>query len=55
MFSQLVGNYFVQKGILSKEIVEEILKEQNEARVKLGIIAVTEKMLTEQIKAYLEN
>ena len=48
MFSQLVGNYFVQKGILSKEIVEEILKEQNEARVKLGIIAVTEKMLTEQ-------
>ena len=48
MFSQLVGKYFADKGILSAEVVEEILKEQNEARVKLGTIAVAEKMLTEK-------
>lgn len=48
MFSQLVGNYFVEKGILTANVMEEILKEQNEARVKLGTIAVAEKMLTEK-------
>ena len=48
MFSQLVGKYFVEKGVLTEEVVEEIIKEQSEARVRLGTIAIAEKMLTEE-------
>ena len=48
MFSQLMGNYLVEKGVISEEVKQEILTEQSNARVRLGTIAVAEKMLTEK-------
>lgn len=48
MFSQLFGNYLVKEGVLSEDSYRAIVKEQSEARVKLGMIAVAEKMLSEQ-------
>lgn len=48
MFSQLLGNYLVNQGVIKKEVLTKILKEQNAARVKLGTIAVAEKLLTEE-------
>ena len=48
MFSQLMGKYLVENGKISEEVKNEILKEQASARVRLGTIAVAEKMLTER-------
>ena len=56
MISQLLGNYFVENGIISKELLDKILKEQNSTRVKLGTIAVADNYLTpeqaEEINQY---
>ncbi len=48
MFSQLMCNYLVEKGVITDAITREILTEQSSARVRLGTIAVAEKMLTER-------
>ena len=48
MFSQLMGNYLVEKGIIDEDIKKAVLAEQAGARVRLGTIAVAEKMLTEK-------
>ena len=48
MFSQLMCNYLVEKGVITETITREVLTEQSGARVRLGTIAVAEKMLTEK-------
>lgn len=48
MFSQFMGNYLADNGVITEEIKQVILKEHASARVKLGTIAIAEKMLTEK-------
>lgn len=47
MFSQLFGKYLVEQSVVDEGIIDEILAEQMNARVKLGTIAVAEGLLTE--------
>ena len=46
MFSQLFGNYLVNKGIITKEDYQKAIDVQLEKRVRIGEIAVAEGMLT---------
>ena len=48
MFSQLFGKYLVDKGVFTEEQLREVLNEQSQTRVKLGTIAVADKLLTEK-------
>lgn len=48
MFSQLFGEYLVEKQVINRDVLEDIIKSQMQVRVKLGMIAVAESMLTEQ-------
>ena len=48
MFSQFMGNYLADNGVITEEVKQDILREHAGARVKLGTIAVAEKMLTEK-------
>lgn len=48
MFEQFFGNYLVGRGKLSKEELNQVIQKQKETRAKLGLIAVTEKLLTAQ-------
>lgn len=48
MFSQLFGNYLVDKGVISPEDYQAAIMKQLDVRVKLGTIAVAEGLLTEQ-------
>lgn len=48
MFSQYFGQYLLGKNIISQSQYEEILNYQKTIRVKLGLIAVADKMLTEK-------
>lgn len=47
MFSQLFGEYLVGKKVIQENDLENVLRNQQSARVKLGTIAVSEGMLTE--------
>lgn len=47
MFDQIFGNYLVQAGKISREKLDEIIEYENTVRVKLGTIAVAEKLMTE--------
>lgn len=46
MVSVIVGNYLLEKGIISKEQLRDLLAEKNKVRVKLGLIAVAEGLMT---------
>lgn len=46
MVNQLFGNYLVKRGLLTKNQLEQALDTQRKVRVKLGLIAVTEKLMT---------
>ena len=48
MFGQLFGNYLVKQGALNEEELNNILSKQSKARVKMGVIAVADKLLTEE-------
>lgn len=48
MFSNLFGSYLIQKGIISTEQYAGIKAEQAKTRVKLGLIAVAEKLMTQE-------
>lgn len=48
MFDQIFGNYLVASGYLTEEQFKEALQAEAEVRVKLGLIAVTEKMMTKE-------
>lgn len=47
MFSQLFGNYLVEKEIISKEDYKSAIEQQLAVRVKLGTIAIADGLLTE--------
>lgn len=46
MFGLYFGNYLVEKNKISRSQFENIMLQQQKARVKLGLIAVSEKLLT---------
>ena len=46
MFAHFFGNYLVKNGVITEEQLDSILKAQKSSRVKMGLIAVSEKMLT---------
>lgn len=46
MIHILFGNYLKNKEILSEDVLKNIYEKQKQTRAKLGIIAVSEKMLT---------
>ncbi len=48
MVSSIVGNYLLDKGIISLEQFRDLLVEQQKARVKLGLIAVAEGLMTQE-------
>ncbi len=48
MFDQIFGNYLVSSGYLTREQFEEAVEAEAQVRVKLGLIAVTEKLMTQQ-------
>ena len=48
MFTQLFGNYLIEKGVISSDENRMIHEEMNQTRVKLGTIAVADGVLTQQ-------
>lgn len=48
MVSSIVGNYLMEKGLLTGEQFRDILNEQQKVRVKLGLIAVAEGVMTQE-------
>ncbi|MCR4691008.1 MAG: chemotaxis protein CheX [Lachnospiraceae bacterium] len=48
MFDQVFGNYLVNTGYLSEEEFKDVLADKDKARVKLGVIAVTEKLMSSE-------
>ncbi len=46
MFGLYFGNYLMKKGLINPTQLEEIMLKQQQTRVKLGLIAVSEKLLT---------
>jgi len=46
MFGQFFGDYLIKNNIITKEQFNEVMECQKKSRVKLGLIAVTEKLLT---------
>lgn len=48
MVSSIVGNYLVSKGVITIEQFKDLLVEQRKVRVKLGLIAVAEGLMTQE-------
>ncbi|MBR4759775.1 MAG: chemotaxis protein CheX [Lachnospiraceae bacterium] len=48
MFDQIFGNYLVSSGFLTADELDETIEAEKEVRVKLGLIAVTEKLMTQE-------
>ena len=48
MFDQIFGNYLVQAGKLSQENLDAVIEYESSVRVKLGTIAVAEKLITDK-------
>jgi hypothetical protein len=46
MVSGIIGNYLIEKGILTRQQLDEATEEQHKTRVKLGLIAVAEGLMT---------
>ena len=46
MVAYILGEYLAAKGRLSKQQLQEVWEAQNQVRVKLGLIAVSEGLLT---------
>ncbi|MBR1932029.1 MAG: hypothetical protein IJ833_11300 [Lachnospiraceae bacterium] len=46
MVSGIIGNYLVEKGVLTAEQLNSATEEQHKTRVKLGLIAVAEGLMT---------
>jgi len=47
MFDRIFGEYLVEKGALKPEQLEVIQQDENHTRIKLGTIAVAEKLMSE--------
>lgn len=48
MFDQIFGNYLVRAGRISKEQLADVISYESTVRVKLGLIAVAEKLMTKE-------
>lgn len=48
MVSNIVGNYLVENHLLTEEQLGDIIREQRKVRVKLGLIAVAEGLMTQE-------
>lgn len=48
MVSSIVGNYLLEKNLITQEQFTDLLKEQQKVRVKLGLIAVAEGLMTQE-------
>ena len=48
MFDQIFGNYLVSSGYLSSDDLNDVIESEKQVRVKLGLIAVTEKLMTKE-------
>lgn len=48
MFGLYFGDYLLEKDIISHSHLEDIMSQQQTTRAKLGLIAVTEKLLTDK-------
>lgn len=46
MFDQIFGNYLVKSGAITKEQLSDVIESESKVRVKLGLIAVAEKLMT---------
>ncbi len=46
MFDRIMGKYLVNKGVLSKGQLSQVYQMQEAKRAKLGVIAVTERLMT---------
>ena len=55
MLDRLLGNYMLEKGMLDKAQLQQAYRDQDANRAKLGVIAVSEKLMTiaqaEQVNA----
>lgn len=47
MFDRIFGEYLVEKGALKQSQLDVISQDENHTRVKLGVIAVAEKLMSE--------
>ena len=48
MFDQIFGNYLVSSGFLTPDQLDDVIEAEKQVRVKLGLIAVTEKLMTKE-------
>ena len=48
MFDQIFGNFLVETGKITKEQLADVIAYESTVRVKLGLIAVAEKLLTNE-------
>lgn len=48
MVASIVGNYLIDKGLITAEQFRDLLTEQKKVRVKLGLIAVAEGLMTQE-------
>ena len=48
MFDQIFGNYLVSVNRLTSQQLEEVIEQEKSIRVKLGLIAVAEKLMTKE-------
>ena len=46
MFGLYFGDYLLERNIISQSQLEEVMKQEQTSRAKLGLIAVAEKLLT---------
>lgn len=46
MFDRILGNYLVETGYLTGAQLKEVYQEQERSRVRLGVIAISEKLMT---------
>lgn len=46
MFDRILGNFLVEKGSLSQEQLTQVWEAQEESRVRLGVIAISEQLMT---------
>lgn len=48
MVSSIVGNYLIDKGLITQEQFRDLLLDQQKVRVKLGLIAVAEGLMSQE-------
>ena len=48
MFGHIFGRFLVEQKMISQQTLEEVLEIQKKVRVKLGLIAVSEKLLSRE-------